>query len=119
MKKINNKNDLDNDLYNRDYKLKCLTDIIENRKKGLIKNYEDILKSTNENTFLIDVANDYMLYYKKINYDKKKQLEYLTNLSLYLDELASNKNNTKEMKTNIKNDRKEIMREIKKIQKAI
>lgn len=120
MKKINKKNNNDdNDLYNRDYKLKCLTDIIENRKKGLIKNYEDILKSTNENTFLIDVANDYMLYYKKINDDKKKQLEYLTNLSLYLDELASNKNNTKEMKTNIKNDRKEIMREINKIQKAI
>ena len=115
MKKINKKNNNndDNDLYNRDYKLKCLSDLIANRKKRLREN------STDENTFLVDVANDYMIYYKKINDDKEKQLEYLTNLSLYLGELANDINNTKEMKTNIKNDRKEIMREINKIQKAI
>ena len=121
MKKINKKNNNndDNDLYNRDYKLKCLSDLIENRKKRLRENYKDIQNSTDENTFLVDVANDYMIYYKKINDDKEKQLEYLTNLSLYLGELANDIDNTKEMKTNIKNDRKEIMREINKIQKAI
>jgi chromosome segregation ATPase len=117
MKKMNRENE--NEIYKRDSKIKRLSDLISNRKKILRENYKTVQNSSNENAFLVDVANDYMLYYKKINDDKEKQLEYLTNLSIYLDELASDINNTKEMKMNIKNDRKEVMREIKKIQNEL
>jgi uncharacterized membrane-anchored protein YhcB (DUF1043 family) len=91
-----------NHLYDRDSKIKRLEEMINNRKKILRENLNDIRKSTNENAFLVDVADDYMSYYKKINDGKEKQLEYLNNLSTYLKELLRDKDLTKEKRKNIK-----------------
>jgi hypothetical protein len=108
-----------NHLYERDSKIKSLEKMIDNRKKILRENLNDIRKSTNENAFLVDIADDYVFYYKKINNDKEKKLEYLNNLSNYLKELLRDNHNSKEMKKNIKDDHKIIMREIQKIQNDI
>ena len=108
-----------NHLYDLDSKIERLKKMINNRKKILRENLNDICKSTNENAFLVDVAHDYMSYYKKINDDKEKQLEYLNNLSTYLKELLRDKDLTKENRKNIKEDHKKIMSEIQKIMREI
>ena len=106
-------------LYERDSKIKSLEKMIDNRKKILRENLNDIRKSTNENAYLVDIADDYMSYYKKINSDKEKKLDCLNNLSNYLKELLHDSQNSKEMKKNIKDDHKIIMREIQKIQNEL
>jgi hypothetical protein len=108
-------------LSERDIKIQKLKNVIENRNKLLREIYTSIRNSTEENRYLKGVVRDYTNYYANMKKQKEKQLEGLIKLEHYIDTiLQKNSNNqSSSVLRQAQEDKKEIVREIKKIKREI
>ena len=106
-------------LSERDAKIQKLKNVIENRKKLLREIYTGIRNSTEENIYLKGVVNDYTNYFDNIKKQKESQLDGLNKLNYYIDTILQNKKSSDDLLRQAQEDKKEILREIKKIKREI
>ena len=102
-------------LSERDDKIQKVKKVIENREKLLREIYTGIRDSTEENKYLKGVVDDYTDYYANMKKQKELQLDALHKLMNYI---LNNKNSSVSQQQS-QEDKKDIMREIKKIKREI
>lgn len=103
-------------LYEKDIKIQNLKNVIDNRNKLLRKNYKYINDCVKINPYLNNIIKDYKNYYTNIKAQKQKQLEHLNMLFDYINKTSQNNNLPK---YEIEQDKKNVLKEIKKIKKEI
>jgi hypothetical protein len=106
-------------LAERDDKIQQLKNVIDNRKKLLREIYTSISKSTEENEYLNGVVRDYTNYYDNMKKQKEKQLDSLNKLNYYIDTILNKNNDNSSLLRQAKEDKKDIMKEIKRIKREI
>jgi hypothetical protein len=106
-------------LSERDDNIQKVKNVIENRKKLLRDIYTGIRNSTEENRYLKGVVRDYTHYYANMKKQKEKQVEVLNKLLYYIDVILDNNKNTENILRQAQEDKKDIVREIKKIKREI
>ena len=107
-------------LSERDDKIQKVKKVIENREKLLREIYKGIRDSTEENKYLKGVVEDYTHYYANMKKQKESQLDALHKLMNYIDTILHNNNSSVSSRRHkAQEDKKDIMREIKKIKREI
>jgi hypothetical protein len=86
------------------------------KKKLLLKNkYKELHNAAADNELLKGVLEDYLNYYDTIKDEKKKQYEALTKTLQHIDSIEINDDR---MLYNIKQDQKEITKQINLLKKS-
>lgn len=106
-------------LSERDDKIQKVKKVIENREKLLREIYKGIRDSTEENKYLKGVVEDYTHYYANMKKQKESQLDALHKLMNYIDTILHNNSSVSSRRSKAHEDKKDIMREIKKIKREI
>lgn len=94
-----------------------LVDEIQNKKVDLVNTLEDLEEERASNEFLSEIAQDYKRYNKFIHEQKKRQIDELTKILDYLDQLLETQAITQYTLSHTKNEQKRIVNEIKTLQK--
>lgn len=94
-----------------------LVDEIQNKKVDLVNTLEDLEEERASNEFLSEIAEDYKRYNKFIHEQKERQIEELTKILDYLDQLLETQAITQYTLSHTKNEQKRIVNEIKTLQK--
>jgi flagellar biosynthesis/type III secretory pathway chaperone len=94
-----------------------LVDEIHNKKIDLVNTLEDLEEERASNEFLSEIAEDYKRYNKFIHEQKKRQIDELTKILDYLDQLLETQAITQYTLSHTKNEQKRIVNEIKTLQK--
>jgi flagellar biosynthesis/type III secretory pathway chaperone len=94
-----------------------LVDEIQNKKIDLVNTLEDLEEERASNEFLSEIAQDYKRYNKFIHEQKKRQIDELTKILDYLDQLLETQAITQYTLSHTKNEQKRIVNEIKTLQK--
>lgn len=99
----------------RDIYLLQIEKEIKNKKNLLIKKKNDLDKKQNFNIYLDTVKDDYTKYYKYILQEKQQQMNALTLLKEYMDDLIKTEKLVDHQLRTAKHDQKDIMGEIDKV----
>lgn len=105
----------ENKLAQRDLKLIQIYEEIKNKKDLILKKKKDLSKKKNVNAYLEIVNNDYENYYNYILEQKKKELEAMSILNEYIDDLVNTDKLVDTQLKTAKRDQREILNEISKI----
>lgn len=85
------------------------------KKKLLLEKHETIFKNVKFNNLLEDIKKDYQKYYDYIMEQKRQQLQALTILSNYIQELSINNELSENNRKDAKFEQKKILNEINEI----
>ena len=94
-----------------------LVDEIHNKKIDLVNTLEELEDERASNYFLSEIAEDYKKYNKFIHEQKKRQIDELTKILDYLDQLLETQAITQYTLSHTNNEQKRIVNEIKTLQK--
>lgn len=106
-------------LDNMDKIQSMLENEIHNKKNELVTSLEELEEERETNQFLKEIAEDYKKYNKIIVDQKKKQVEELTKILDYLDELIETQVITKHTLSHTQNEQKRTVNEIKELRKEL
>ena len=109
----------ENKLAQRDLKLIQIYEEIKNKKDLILKKKKDLSKKKNVNAYLEIVNNDYENYYNYILEQKKKELEAMSILNEYIDDLVNTDKLVDTQLKTAKRDQREILNEISKIKEEL
>lgn len=107
------------ELAKRDIKIDILKRVLEERNKFLIDKNKEIQSTSKNNTFLVEVAEDYSKYYKAIKQQKIEQQNAFELLSKYISETSKTIGQTKEALQQSKVQQEQIMTHIQRLRKEI
>ena len=107
------------DLALRDHKIFQMKAEIENRKKILCAKRRELIKSTKENTFLKDVADDFNNYNNHFISQRNKQIVFFQNLNQYIDNITSELQITDGKLKESRVEQREIMKEIEYLKREL
>ena len=93
-----------------------LVDEIHNKKIDLVNTLEDLEDERASNEFLSDIAEHYKRYNNFIRQQKNRQIDELTKVLDYLDQLLETQAITQYTLSHTKNEQKRIVNEIKTLQ---
>jgi biotin-(acetyl-CoA carboxylase) ligase len=110
----------DNDEYNlniaeRDLKLLELEDLINAKTAMLLKKKGEIEKKEKVNKFLGKIKNDYSKYHNYIMKEKEEQYKAMDILNQYISYLSADEEITGKYLNNVKRDQQEILDEMNKL----
>jgi hypothetical protein len=111
--------DLPTSLANRDICLENIEAQIERKKKMLLEKKKVLNEAIQQNSYLKNVKNDYLIYYNYIIKKKEQELEALQKLNNYTQELIMNTDSTEEEIKKIKKEQDGILLEMKNIKKSL
>lgn len=94
------------------FNLKCLLD---DKNNYLLDKKKELSKKRKENEYLQEVSDEYRKEYMSIVKDKENQLKALYELSNHFKNLAKEYNKNKDILKKVRKDQREILNEIKKI----
>lgn len=94
------------------FNLKCLLD---DKNNYLLDKKKELSKKRKENEYLQEVSDEYKKEYMSIVKDKENQLNALYELSNHFKNLAKEYNKNKDILKKVRKDQREILNEIKKI----
>lgn len=92
---------------------------VNEQKKKLVSDIEELKEQEEENIFLLEIAKDYKRYQKHILEERKRQVTELIKILDYLDEIIKTQAITKYTLTHNQNEQKRVMKEIKTLQKEM
>lgn len=98
------------------FNLKCLLD---DKRNYILEKRRELSNKKKENEYLSDVSNEYKKEYITILKDKENQLNALNELSRHFKNLAKEYNKNRNILKKIRKDQREILNEIKKIKNEI
>ena len=107
------------ELAKRDMKLDILKQVLEERNRFLMDKNKAIQQSSKDNTFLVEVADDYAKYYKSIKKEKSEQQRALELLSNYINETSKTIDQTIESLEQGKIQQQKILVHIERLRKEI
>jgi methyl-accepting chemotaxis protein len=107
------------DLAKRDIKLDILKQVLEERNKFLMDKNNAIKQASKENTYLVEVADDYARYYKSIKKEKSEQQRALELLSNYISETSKTIDQTNDSLEQSKIQQQKIVEHIERLRKEI
>jgi hypothetical protein len=106
-------------LAERDLHLFQLEQEIRSKKNLLIKKKNELTKKSEMNEFLENVKKDYTKYYDYILLEKQRQMEALTLLNEYLNDLVKTDQVVDNQMKKAKYDQQEIEDELNKVKSEI
>ena len=92
---------------------------IEQKKHMLLNKRKELEKFKKENEYLEGVRNDYTKYHDYIIQEKQNQMNAMTMLKSYIDDLIINGKLTNTDIDNAKNEQQHILNEVNKIKKDL
>ena len=107
------------ELAKRDMKLDILKQVLEERNRFLMDKNKAIQQSSKENTYLVEVADDYARYYKSIKKEKIEQQRALELLSNYISETSKTIDQTNDSLEQSKIQQQKIVAHIERLRKEI
>ena len=107
------------ELVKRDMKLDILKQVLEERNRFLMDKNKAIQQSSKENTYLVEVADDYARYYKSIKKEKSEQQRALELLSNYISETSKTIDQTNDSLEQSKIQQQKILAHIERLRKEI
>ena len=107
------------DIANQDKLLIVLNNEIKKKKLYLNTRYKDITKTTNANSFLKNVKDDYDSYYNYILDEREQQYKSLKTILDYLDRLILEEKLSDMYLQNVKKDQEHILIEMNHIKKDL
>ena len=107
------------ELAKRDMKLDILKQVLEERNRFLMDKNKAIQQSSKENTYLVEVADDYARYYKSIKKEKREQQRALVLLSNYISETSKTIDQTNDSLEQSKIQQQKILAHIERLRKEI
>lgn len=90
---------------------------VNEEKKNLVLDMEELEGARASNDFLEKIANDYIKYKNALLRQKERQFNELMKIMGYLDEILESQAITKYNLDHTKNEQRRLIQEIKKIQK--
>jgi chromosome segregation ATPase len=106
---------INNNLVNKDVQFILIQKQLDAKRKLLLNKQQKLKRVLKQNTFLIDVKNDYAEYYSYIINQKKQQLNALEILNRYIDDLTQSGSLTEKNIEDAKYEQKKILKELKSI----
>ena len=106
---------INNNLVNKDVQFILIQKQLDAKRKLLLNKQKKLKRVLKQNTFLIDVKNDYAEYYSYIINQKKQQLNALEILNRYIDDLTQSGSLTEKNIEDAKYEQKQILKELKSI----
>jgi hypothetical protein len=106
-------------LSDRDLFLRQIENQLTSKRKMLLDKKSRFDKLKDENIFLQKIRNNYQKYHNYILEQKIEELNAIANLKKYTDDLMSTNDLTKEKIIKTKNNQRELIKEMDKIQKFI
>jgi len=107
------------DLAKRDQRIEEIKHLLENRRDFLKNRNNDILESSNDNSYLKDVVNDYSQYYNTLKKQKQMQIAALSDISKHISNSTRNLIPTDYLLQQSKIHQKDIQEKISSIQKDL
>ena len=107
------------DLAKRDIRIDILKQVLAERNKFLMDKNKEIQRASKDNTFLVEVAEDYSKYYKTIKKQKLEQQTAFEILSKYISDTATTIDQTKEALRHSETHQQQIMSQIERLRKEI
>ena len=107
------------ELAKRDMKLDILKQVLEERNRFLMDKNKAIQQSSKENTYLVEVADDYARYYKSIKKEKSEQQRALELLSNYINKTSKTIDQTNASLEQGKIQQQKILAHIERLRKEI
>jgi hypothetical protein len=99
----------------RDKKIHHLSLELKNRQQLLCRGRARLEESVKENSFMKEVAEDYMSYYNKIRKTKEDQIRMLKELNAHIESVTQDLGSTYEQLQTSKFEQNNIRHEIRKI----
>jgi len=106
-------------LAKRDIVIQTMLTELENKRLLLKSKYKELHNASAENELLKDVLEDYLLYYKDIEKEKKLQYDALNKTLEHIDNIAVDAKTSEHLKKNIKFDQREILSEMNRIKREM
>ena len=107
------------DLMARDDDIIRLDELIRKKEEMLMNKKRELMMISHDNCFLQGVQNDYNKYYNYISREKQKQIEALTYLNDYINNLIVSNGLTDHDIMDAKMEQNKILNEIEKIKMNI
>ena len=107
------------DLMARDHDIIRLDELIRQKEEMLLNKKDELRMISHDNCFLVGVQNDYNKYYNYISGEKQKQIEALTFLNDYINNLIVSNGLTDHDIMDAKMEQNKILNEIDKIKMNI
>lgn len=107
------------ELAKRDIKIDILKRVLEERNKFLMDKNKEIQHSSKDNTFLLEVAEDYSKYYKTIKKQKLEQQNAFEILSKYISDASKTIGQTEEALRHSESQQQQITAQIQRLRKEI
>ena len=107
------------DLAKRDIRIDILKQVLAERNKFLLDKNKEIQHSSKDNTFLVEVAEDYSKYYKTIKKQKLEQQNAFEILSKYISDTSKTIGQTEETLRQGESQQRQIMSQIERLRKEI
>lgn len=107
------------ELAERDIKIDILKRVLEERNKFLMDKNKEIQRSSKDNTFLLDVAEDYAKYYNTIKKQKLEQQNAFELLSKYISDTSKVIGQTEEALRQSNEQQRQISAQIHRLRKEI
>ena len=103
----------------RDKNIKDLQSKLEERRQILLEQHKNLKKTTKENEFLEEVAQDYNKYYGFIKKQKEEQIAAFELINEYLEKIISDSKITETSLRTAKQEQSQIIERINNIRKEL
>ena len=103
----------------RDKNIKDLQSKLEERRQILLEQHRNLKKTTKENEFLEEVAQDYNKYYGFIKKQKEEQIAAFELINEYLEKIISDSKITETSLRTAKQEQSQIIERINNIRKEL
>ena len=103
----------------RDKNIKDLQSKLEERRQILLEQHRNLKKTTKENEFLEEVAQDYNKYYGFIKKQKEEQIAAFELINEYLEKIISDSKITETSLRTAKQEQSQIIERINSIRKEL
>ena len=103
----------------RDKNIKDLQSKLEERRQILLEQHRNLKKTTKENEFLEEVAQDYNKYYGFIQKQKEDQIAAFELINDYLEKIISDSKITETSLRTAKQEQSQIIERINSIRKEL
>ena len=103
----------------RDKNIKDLQSKLEERRQILLEQHRNLKKTTKENEFLEEVAQDYNKYYGFIQKQKEDQIAAFELINEYLEKIISDSKITETSLRTAKQEQSQIIERINSIRKEL
>ena len=107
--------DLNGNLVDVDIRFKSIQEQLDAKRNLLLNKQNKLKRIVKQNSFLNNVKDDYLKYYKYIINQKKQQIDALEMLNKYIDDLTRSGNLTEHNIDDARVEQKNILKEIKSI----